>query len=141
MAELPPVLIIEDEYFLQADLERALAAAGFTFVSVPSGEEALPLFGNSRFCAVITDVRLRDSLTGWDVARWIRSRRPDFPVIYLTASSVAEWATEGVPNSVLIAKPFADAQLVRALSSLLDIQPSATPHSLSASRYRLRASD
>jgi hypothetical protein len=43
-------------------------------------------------------------------------------VIYVTASSAEEWASYGVPNSILIPKPFARAQLISAIASLLNIR-------------------
>ncbi len=40
----PLVLVVEDEYFLKADLEQILNDAGFATETVSSGEEALALF-------------------------------------------------------------------------------------------------
>jgi DNA-binding response OmpR family regulator len=51
----------------------------------------------------------------------MRAKQPTLPVIYVTAAREEEWATDGVPNSILISKPFAPAQLVTALSNLLNI--------------------
>lgn len=42
------------------------------------------------------------------------------PVIYITGGPRDDWAVEGVPNSVLLAKPFAPAQLVTAVMQLLN---------------------
>ena len=44
LCELRSVLLVEDEYFLAADLEDALTGAGFATDVVSSGEEALTLF-------------------------------------------------------------------------------------------------
>ena len=122
MLERPSVLVIEDEYLLQADLERVLENAGFGTDIVSSGEEALTLFvgGKIKCAALVTDVRLRGNLSGWETARRIRAKEPTFPVIYVTAYSAEEWTAHGVPNSVLIPKPFAPVQLVTALSNLLN---------------------
>jgi hypothetical protein len=59
VSELPLILVIEDEYFLQADLEKALTEAGFATDIVSSGEEALTLLmgGLKRPNVLITDVR------------------------------------------------------------------------------------
>jgi len=123
LSKRPSVLVIEDEYCLQADLERALSNAGFGTEIVSSGEEALTLLMGAKIkcAALVTDVRLRGSLSGWETARRIRTREPTFPVIYVTAAAAQEWSVEGVPNSVLISKPFADAQLITALSNLLNV--------------------
>jgi hypothetical protein len=42
------------------------------------------------------------------------------PIIYMTRDSAARWAEHGVPNSILLQKPFADAQLIAALSNVLN---------------------
>jgi DNA-binding response OmpR family regulator len=121
LSEPASVLVVEDEYFLQADLEQALTEAGFATEVASSGEQALTLFfAGSRICkALVTDVRLRSALSGWDVARRIRERQPDLPVIYVTGAPADEWASHGVPNSILVSKPFVTAQLIAALSNLL----------------------
>ena len=118
MADLPLVLVVEDDFFLQADLELALAAAGFATDVAWSGEEALTLLMRTRHDALVTDVKLAGVLNGWEVARRIREKDPSFPVVYVTAYE-QEWQANGVPNSVLIPKPFTSAKVVAAVSSLL----------------------
>jgi DNA-binding response OmpR family regulator len=129
VTELPLILVIEDEYLVQKDVVAALTVGGFATEAVFSGEEALSLFmgGIRNYSALVTDVRLRGNLNGWDVAKRIREKEPAFPVIYVTAQAADQWASHGVPNSILITKPFAPAQLVTAVSNLLNIgTPPAT---------------
>ena len=38
----------------------------------------------------------------------------------MTGAAADDWAWEGVPNSILLNKPFAPAQLVTAVSQLLN---------------------
>jgi DNA-binding response OmpR family regulator len=119
LAGSPFILVVEDEFFLQADLEAALTAGGFATEVVSSGEEALTLLMTKRYDALVTDVKLAGVLSGWEVARQIREKDPSFPVIYVTAYEQG-WAANGVPNSLLISKPFRSAKLVAAVSSLLN---------------------
>jgi len=44
LSEERSVLVVEDEYLLQIDLEKALTDGGFSVECVSSGEEALTLF-------------------------------------------------------------------------------------------------
>jgi len=44
--------------------------------------------------------------------------------ITMPTTSTDEWGSQGVPNSILLTKPFAPAQLVTAVSQLLN---SGTP--------------
>ncbi|WP_311202806.1 MULTISPECIES: hypothetical protein [unclassified Mesorhizobium] len=45
------------------------------------------------------------------------------PVIYISGDSAVHWPSEGVPNSVMIAKPFFMPQITTALATLLNDQP------------------
>jgi hypothetical protein len=38
----------------------------------------------------------------------------------MSGKDAADWASKGVPNSIMLAKPFAPAQLVTAVSQLLN---------------------
>jgi hypothetical protein len=53
------------------------------------------------------------------VSRHARELKPDFPVIYVTGDSAADWPVNGVPNSILLQKPYAAAQILTAISSVL----------------------
>jgi CheY-like chemotaxis protein len=67
-------------------------------------------------------------MNGWEVARQAREIDPSFPVVYMTGAAADEWASHGVPNSILLTKPFAPAQLVTAISQLLNaLGPSPAP--------------
>jgi DNA-binding response OmpR family regulator len=123
--ELPVILVIEDEYALQGIVEDALTEAGFATDILSSGEEALTLFkgGLKNYKALVTDINLKGKLNGWDVARRIREIEPACPVVYTTGAAGDEWASQGVPNSILLEKPFAPAQLVTAVSQLINSVP------------------
>jgi DNA-binding response OmpR family regulator len=60
------------------------------------------------------------ALSGWEVAKRVREIDPGYPVIYMTGAAGDEWASRGVPYSVLLQKPFAPTQLVTAVSNLLN---------------------
>jgi hypothetical protein len=47
--------------------------------------------------------------------------KSDLPVIYMTGDSGADWAINGVPNSILVLKPFAPTQIISALGQLLNV--------------------
>ena len=122
MDELPVILVIEDEYAVQGLIEEMLTEGGFATDILSSGEEALTLFRSrlKNYKALVTDVALKGRLNGWEVASQIRETDPVFPVVYMSGVHANEWASKGVPNSVMLAKPFALAQLVTAVSQLLN---------------------
>jgi len=85
LSEPPAVLVVEDELYLAADIEEALIDAGFAIYDVvSSGEEALTLInGGTITCrALVTDVRLPGSMSGWDVSR--RSEKENRPSLSST---------------------------------------------------------
>jgi hypothetical protein len=43
------------------------------------------------------------------------------PVVYMTGAAADESAVQGVPGSVLLQEPFASAQLITAISQLLNV--------------------
>lgn len=115
------VLLVEDEPLIQIEVEAALVEAGFDVLLASSAAEALPHFDAAdQIRAMITDIDLGGGPTGWDIARQARERIPALPVIYVSAMSSADWTSQGVPNSVMIAKPFASAQIVVALSTQIN---------------------
>jgi DNA-binding response OmpR family regulator len=123
------VLVVEDDQLIQAMVEEALSDGGFGSAITASGEEAVTLVqgDKSAYRAVVTDINLTGKLDGWDVARIARESDPAMPVIYMTGTQAEDWASKGVPNSVLLAKPFAPAQLVTALAHLLNTVSSPPP--------------
>jgi len=74
----------------------------------------------TKYRALVTDINLRDSMDGWEVAKRAREIDPEFPVVYMSGAHAEDWASKGVPNSIMLAKPFAPAQLVTAVSQLLN---------------------
>jgi CheY-like chemotaxis protein len=121
--DLVVILVVEDDQTIQSVIEEALSDGGFEITIASSGEQAVERMGtaNPQFRAVVTDINLgRNRMDGWDVARHARESKPDMPIIYMTGDSADEWASKGVPNSILLTKPFAPAQLVTAVAQLLN---------------------
>jgi DNA-binding response OmpR family regulator len=120
--ELPIILVVEDEAAILDFVEDTLTDAGFHLMALPTGEEALTLLqsGVARCRALVTDINLKDGMSGWEIARRVREIDPSFPVVYMTGAAADQWASQGVPNSILLEKPFAPAQLVTAVSQLLN---------------------
>jgi DNA-binding response OmpR family regulator len=129
VSELPLILVVEDEYALQGIVEDALTEGGFETEILSSGEEALTLFKGrlKEYRALVTDVNLKGHLSGWEVAKQVREINPSCPIIYMTGAAAGQWASHGVPNSILLEKPFAPAQLVTAVSNLLNAAPPMAP--------------
>jgi CheY-like chemotaxis protein len=124
------VLVVEDDSVVQVLVEDTLTDGGFEVVAASSVEQAVERLGELpfKYRALVTDINLGDEkLNGWDIARRARELTPDLPVVYVTGDSAKEWAAQGVPNSLLLPKPFAPAQLLTAVSQLLNAGSPPTP--------------
>jgi DNA-binding response OmpR family regulator len=124
------VLVIEDDLEIQALIDEALCEGGYEPAHVRTGEEAITLLrgGQIKYRVLVTDINLAGRIDGWEVARVAREIDPAHPVIYMTGAAADQWPIHGVPNSILLAKPFAPAQLVTAISNLLNVgNPSTAP--------------
>jgi DNA-binding response OmpR family regulator len=120
---MPIILVVEDDPLIQSVVEEILTDGGFEIVIVSSDENAVNLLDvqKVKYRAVVTDINLgRDKLDGWDVARRAREIDAGFPVVYMTGASADDWASKAVPNSILLTKPFVPAQLLTAVSQLLN---------------------
>jgi DNA-binding NtrC family response regulator len=117
-----PVLIVEDDPLVSMAVEDAITDAGFEIMVERSGDAAIAELDKDakRFCALLTDVRMPGKADGWDVAHRARELCPTLPVIYMTGDSAYLWSVHGVPDSLLLQKPFLDAHIVSALSTLLN---------------------
>ena len=115
-------MAVEDEYLIAVDLEETLNAAGFSVVLHFGGADAIKDLDQSAMgiAALVTDIRLGEGPTGWEVARHARRLNPELPVVYTSGDSAHGWEAEGVPSSVFLQKPYASAQVVTAGSTLIN---------------------
>jgi CheY-like chemotaxis protein len=117
----PTILLVEDEPLVMLVAQDALEAGGFVVLPAQLSSEALTILESrsADLAGLVTDIRLRGESNGWDIARRARELRVDLPVVYTTAGSSADWPAQGVPNSVIVQKPYAGAQLLTAISTLI----------------------
>lgn len=122
LTDLLALLVAEDEALIRCAMEQTLESGGFEVVAASSGNSALQLLIDSatRFAGLITDIRLGDGIDGWALARKARELIPDLCVVYITGDSAADWPAKGVPGSMVLQKPFADALLLTGISTLLN---------------------
>lgn len=122
MTEMPSILVVEDDDAIQSLVEDALNEGGFEAAVASTGEEAVTLLkgGLVTYRGLVTDISLLGRFNGWEVARAAREVDSNFPVVYMSGVAADEWLVQGVPNSIMLQKPFAPAQLVTAVSQLVN---------------------
>ena len=109
----PTVLIVEDDCLLLLDARIALEDAGYAVVEASDAASALAAFDAcSHIAAVISDIHMPGATDGVDLARIIRARRPDIPMILTSGNRLHA----GVPDGVeLVTKPYRSTHLVDRL--------------------------
>jgi DNA-binding response OmpR family regulator len=126
--KIPLLLYVEDEGLIAMDVTEALKDAGFDVQHVINGRDAAaaPREHAARYQALVTDVRLPE-VDGWELARLARELNPSIPVVYVSGDSAAGWSAHGVPKSLMLQKPFAMAQVLAAITTLLNQAAAAPP--------------
>jgi DNA-binding response OmpR family regulator len=121
MTPTKTLLLVDDEPLVRHDLKEGLVEAGFDVSDVAAGGKALSEIeaDPSRFSGLVTDINLGRGPDGWEIARRARELMPNLPVVYISGHGSADWPSKGVPNSLTLSKPFATAQLITAISTLL----------------------
>jgi DNA-binding response OmpR family regulator len=122
-------MVVEDDGLIQSLIEATLTEGGYQVSTASTAERAIELLDvqDPKYRALVTDVQLgSEKLTGWDIARRAREITADLPIVYVTGDSGPEWASQGVPNSILVTKPFAPAQLLTAVSQLMNLTAPST---------------
>lgn len=120
--DMPIVLIVDDEPLIATMVEMTFEDAGFEVRSVTNAAEAAEMIKDldGRLSALITDIQLGKGPKGWAIATDARLKMPLLPVVYMTGDSAADWTDLGVPKSVLVQKPFVGAQVLAAVTTLMN---------------------
>ena len=117
----PFVLLVEDEPLVLLVAQDALEAGGYTVLPTQLASEAMTILETrvAGLSGLVTDVRFPSGPDGWEIARHARELKADLPVVYTTGDSAPDWPAKGVPSSVVVQKPYAAAQLLTAISTLM----------------------
>jgi CheY-like chemotaxis protein len=84
------ILLVDDQAANLLALEAVLGDLGVALVRATSGVEALRQLLEGDFAAVLLDVHM-PVMSGFEVAKLIRSRSKTTPVLFLTSGESAEF--------------------------------------------------
>jgi CheY-like chemotaxis protein len=125
MDEVPPILVVDDEPLVRLVIVEALQEGGYNVIEADDGHSALEQIEQlAELRALITDIRVGGGPDGWELAHRAREKFAAIAVVYVTADSITEWPANGVPQSVVLQKPFANAEVLTAVANLLVAQNS-----------------
>jgi CheY-like chemotaxis protein len=108
------VLVVDSEIVVRMTLSEYLRRCGYRVIEAASGEEALTVFKDAELSidVTLTEVELQGEIDGFQLAAWIRNRRPGTLVILAgTATRAAKAAGDLCEEGPMMNKPY-DPQLV-----------------------------
>ena len=114
------ILIVEDDQRTAAFLERGLTEAGHVVDKVADGATGLAMALEGIYDVLVLD-RLVPEMNGLDVARALRERDIQVPILMLSALSNSRDKIDGLKAGVddYLAKPYAFVELSARLDALL----------------------
>jgi hypothetical protein len=87
------ILVLEDDEAIQGLVKETLSDGGFDADIVASGDEAVSLLREhkGRYRALVTDIKVPGKFDGWEVDQYAREIEPEFPIVYMSGDSAADW--------------------------------------------------
>ncbi len=114
------ILLVEDEESLAVGLQFNLEEEGYKVKRANDGREALNFYEQENFDLIILDIML-PYVNGFEVAKIIRSKNPQLPILMLTARTRKEDKIHGLELGAddYMTKPFHLDELLLRIKGML----------------------
>jgi len=113
------VLMVEDEVLISQMITEVLCENGFAVHAVTSAETALRYLDSEPDVDVLfTDINLEGRMDGATLAKLVRARRPDMPIVYSSGRYSPSALSPLMPRSIFLKKPYDPADLCMLLTRL-----------------------
>ncbi len=117
------ILICEDDSLVRSVLADLLRGHGYTVLEAADAHTALRLHAEHPVELLVTDIRLPD-LSGVELGQRLRKIHPRLPVIFASGDPAAA-GMEPDGNTRVLGKPYGVAQVLGAVTALLDARTPA----------------
>lgn len=116
MAELAPILVVEDHPNIRTEILQTLTAAGFQVEAVSSGAEAYERFSPAAYSLVIADENASGT-DGLTLLNSVKNKMPQIPVIMMTGNGSVQNAVKTMQAGAAdyLLKPFAAETLAKTV--------------------------
>ncbi|MFZ5495904.1 MAG: ATP-binding protein [Verrucomicrobiota bacterium] len=119
------ILVVEDEPMVRGWMAKLLTRYGYTVTVAASGQEAIRLFSQQegRFDLVITDMVMPGGISGGDLGKSLKARKPGLKLLYCSGYSDEFFGGKHSLHggSPLLAKPFEAPELLQRVREKLDM--------------------
>lgn len=111
------ILLVEDDSQVRAVARHSLERSGYAVLEARNGLHALKLVDtHDDIDLIVTDV-VMPKMGGPELAATVRRIQPDLPVLYVSGCTTADELDD---TAVLLAKPYAETELLDVVRRLLD---------------------
>ncbi|MEP7032059.1 MAG: response regulator [Pseudolabrys sp.] len=113
------VLMVEDEILITTLVTETLCEYGFDVHAVADGESALRYLDSGPEVDVLfTDINLYGNMDGAMLAKQVRARRPDIPIVYCSGRYSPSALSPLMSRSIFLKKPYDPGELCMLLERL-----------------------
>ena len=113
------MLVVEDNDQVREVMLKRIESLGYSVTEARTGAEAVQrLKSEEPVQIVLSDVVMPGGMTGYDVARWVASNKPEIQVILCSGYNEEDPrgdSQSSIRDIVVLGKPHSRAQLARAL--------------------------
>jgi FixJ family two-component response regulator len=111
------VATVDDDRRVRESMQSVLEAAGYDALTFDSAESFLESGALSHVACLVADVRL-PGITGIELQRRVRSRRPALPVIFITAHDGDDVRQQALRDgaAAFFVKPFDGGELLEHIA-------------------------
>lgn len=111
------VLVVEDEPIIRMNAVAMIEDAGYEVAEASNADDAILLLETrSDIRVVFSDIEMPGSMNGLKLIHAVRERWPPVALI-LASGRVSPQAAEMPSDTVFLRKPYAEADLMRALAA------------------------
>jgi len=115
------ILVIEDNAHVRRAVVERLRLLGYDIRDVDRGSRAIPILKNDDgIRLVLSDVVMPGGMDGFDIADWVRANRPALKILLVSGNTANDPRRAAHADLRVMTKPYAIADLARALRDLLD---------------------
>lgn len=117
------ILMVEDEPMITEMISQILGEHGFNVHAVADGESALRYLEDGPEVDVLfTDINLEGQMDGAVLAKQVRERRPELPIVYCSGRYSQSAITPLMSRSLFLKKPYDPSDLCTLLERLTSAQ-------------------
>ena len=116
------ILLVEDNDKVREGTAKRLELLGYAVLGANTGPKAITLLkSGDPIVLVFSDIVMHGSMTGYDVAEWVRSMKPEVKVLLTSGYSDMPLAVSEAARKIkVLGKPYTREQLGCALREALD---------------------